>query len=61
MLSVFSECVDVFCDFYAFPFCVIQKICTRATREISVTALIFGYISRYAVLLLRFGEIIPLL
>ena len=62
----FSKCVDVRRDFYAFLFwgsnsltnrrsCSAlnwarYQIWTKATGEISVMALIFGYISRYAVL-----------
>ena len=62
----FSECVDVRRDLYAFLFWASNylanrrswfllnwaryQIRTKATGEISVTALIFGYISRYAAL-----------
>ena len=35
------------------------QIWTKARGEISVMALIFGYIFRYTVLLPRFGAIIP--
>ena len=68
----FSKCVDVRRDFYAFLFSASNfltnrrscfplnwaryQIWTKATGEISVMALIFGYISRYAVLLPRCGN-----